>query len=109
MANGVIRGEIGVRSLVMGVMSYMGILCFVPLLINKDDEFVFFHSRQGLVIWIWSVIAVMALHLPGIGKSLFSISALAVVVLSVIGIVAVVLRKAWKLPLVNNIANMITS
>ena len=107
MTASVVRGETGIRSCVLGAMSYMGILCFVPLLMNRDDEFVHFHAKQGLVIWICSVLAIFALHLPGVGKWFFSTLALAVVMLSVIGVVAVLLRKAWKLPLVYNIANMI--
>ncbi len=104
MAQDMIHGEIGVRSRVMAAMSYMGILCLVPLMMNKDDEFVYFHARQGLVIWMWSVFAVMALHLPGIGKPLFSVSAFAVLGLSLAGVAAVLLRKAWKLPLVHTLA-----
>ncbi|MEE8393362.1 MAG: hypothetical protein V3R66_03385 [Rhodospirillales bacterium] len=104
MAKDMVHGEAGVRSSVMAAMSYLGILCLVPLTMNKDDEFVYFHARQGLVIWIWSVLAVMALHLPGIGKSIFSISAFAVLALSLAGVAAVLLRKAWKLPLVHTVA-----
>ena len=91
----------------MAALSYLGVLCFVPLVMNKDDEFVYFHSKQGLVIWMWSVLAVFALHLPGIGKWLFSISLLAVACLSVIGICSVLFNRAWKLPVVHNISAVI--
>ncbi|HJP54324.1 MAG TPA: hypothetical protein QF556_06460, partial [Rhodospirillales bacterium] len=59
------------RSSILGAMSYLGILCFVPLMMNDDDEFIYFHAKQGLVIWIWSVLAVFAFPFPGIGKWLF--------------------------------------
>jgi len=85
-------------------MSYLGILCFVPLMMNDDDEFIYFHAKQGLVIWIWSVLAVFAFPFPGIGKWLFGLSALAVLVFSALGLISVLLRKAWKLPLVHAIA-----
>jgi uncharacterized membrane protein len=101
----VVRGETGIRACMLAAMSYMGILCFVPLMMNRDDEFIYFHAKQGLVIWIWGVLALFALHLPGFGKWFFSISAVAVIILSVIGVVAVLLRKAWKLPLVHTIAS----
>ena len=91
----------------MGVMSYLGILCFVPLLMNKDDEFVYFHAKQGLVIWMWSILAVMSLHVPGIGKAFFSMSSMVVVVFSIIGVAMVLMRKAWKLPLISGIAEKI--
>jgi uncharacterized membrane protein len=103
----VVHGGEDIRSMLMAAMSYMGILCFVPLIMNKDDEFVHFHAKQGLVIWIWSILAIFALHVPGLGKWFFSLSAIIVVALSAIGIISVLLRKAWKLPMVNNIAQMI--
>lgn len=100
-ANGVrgsVRAPIDLRSRLLAGMSYLGVLCFVPLLMNKDDEFVYFHARQGLILWIWGVVALFALHLPGIGKWFFSFSALAVFVCSAIGLLAVGLNRAWKLP-----------
>ncbi len=105
MTASVVRRENGLRSYVLGVMSYMGVLCFVPLLTNSDDEFVNFHARQGLIIWIWSVLAVMALYLPGLGKFFFSMSAMAVLAVSIVGVVAVLFSKAWKLPLIHNLAS----
>ncbi len=104
MANGALHGKSGMRSSILGAMSYLGILCFVPLMMNDDDEFIYFHAKQGLVIWIWSVLAVFAFPFPGIGKWLFGLSALAVLVFSAFGLISVLLRKAWKLPLVHAIA-----
>ncbi|MBF0246968.1 MAG: hypothetical protein HQL36_02685 [Alphaproteobacteria bacterium] len=107
MSAKVVQGGETIRSTLLAAMSYMGILCFVPLLTNKDDEFVHFHAKQGLVIWIWSILAIFALHVPGLGKWFFSMSAMFVVAFSVIGVIAVLLRKAWKLPLVHTIAVLV--
>lgn len=97
----------GARSRFMAVLSYLGILCFVPLIRNHGDEFVYFHARQGLVIWMWGVLAIVALHIPGIGKWLFNISLLAVVIYSIIGIISASLNRAWKLPIVYSLSNRI--
>ncbi len=102
-----VRSEGGMRSRLMAIMSYIGILCFVPLLRNKDDEFVNFHAKQGLVIWMWSVLAVFAMYLPGLGTWLFSFSALAVIILSAIGVVSAALNRAWKLPFIYSVATRI--
>jgi len=96
----------GSKSYALGIMSYLGILCLVPLIVNKDDELVHFHAKQGLVLWVWSVLALIFLQLPGIGKLLFSTSVMAILVCSAIGIISVLLGKAWKIPLVNNISNV---
>ena len=78
-----VRSEGGIRTRLMATMSYLGILCLVPLVMNGKNEFVYFHARQGLIIWIWSVLAIFALYVPGVGPWFSGVSALAVVVLSV--------------------------
>lgn len=95
------------RSKVLAAFSYLGVLCFVPLIINGEDEFVYFHAKQGLVIWMWGVLAAFALVVPGIGKVFFSFSMLAVLVLSIVGLVSVMLDKAWRLPIVYSLASKI--
>lgn len=95
------------RSRIMAILSYIGILCFVPLLRNKDDEFVDFHAKQGLVIWMWSVLAIFAFYLPGLGTWLFSFSTLAVIILSIIGVISASLNKAWRLPLIYSVSTHI--
>jgi len=97
----------GYRTPLLAALSYLGILCFVPLIINKDDEYVLFHSRQGLVLWMWSVLSLLALHLPVVGKWFFGFSSMAILVLSVAGLASVAFRRAWRLPLIGSIATAI--
>ncbi|MBF0195449.1 MAG: hypothetical protein HQL71_12880 [Magnetococcales bacterium] len=85
--------------------SYMTVLCLVPLVFNKyHDEFVDFHARQGLVLWIWGVISIFSLYIPVIGSFFFSFSALIILAFSIAGATSVILGRAWKLPVVNLIA-----
>ena len=95
------------KPLVMAALSYLGILCFVPLMRNKDDEYVQFHAKQGLVLWMVAVLSMFVLEIPGIGKWFFGFSSMLVLVLSVAGLVSVAFRRAWKLPLVGYIADRI--
>ncbi len=91
------------RSRIMASLSYLGILCFIPLLFARDDEFVSFHARQGLVLWAWGVLAIFTLALPGLGW-FFALSSSLVPILSVIGLVSALLLQAWKFPLISVIA-----
>ena len=85
----------------------MGVLCFIPLMASDKNEFVLFYARQGLVLWGWAVLAGVSLLIPGIGTAFFTISSVAVIVLSIAGIFSVTMRKAWKLPLVCNLLKAI--
>ena len=104
MTDETVASEGGLRAKVMAAFSYLGILCFVPLLLNRDDEFVQFHARQGLVLWMWGVLAMFALSLPGIGTWFFSCSGMAIMAFSAMGLVSVILHRAWRLPLIHEVA-----
>ncbi|MBF0626949.1 MAG: hypothetical protein HQL91_01890 [Magnetococcales bacterium] len=91
----------------MAALSYLGILCLVPLMHNKRDRFVDFHARQGLVLWIWSVLSFFAMHVPGLGPYLFSTSTVMVLFLSLFGLVSVGLNKCWTIPFVPSVVGLL--
>jgi fumarate reductase subunit D len=93
------------KSRILSIFSYLGVLCLVPLIFNRDDEYVNFHARQGLVLWIWGVLSIFSLHIPVIGAFFFSFSVLVIAIFAVIGIVSVLLTRAWKLPVVGVVAS----
>ncbi|CAK0761234.1 Magnetosome protein MamF [Gammaproteobacteria bacterium] len=86
------------RRRMMAIFSYLGVLCLVPLLFNQEDDFVAFHARQGLLLWMWGVLAIFALYLPGIGPYIFSGSTFLILAGSGFGILSVLLDKCWNLP-----------
>jgi len=90
----------------MAVLAYLGILIIIPFLMAKNDSFVKFHIRQGLVLVIIEMIAWF------LGGTLFwhfwpllQLINLATLVLSIIGIVNVVNHKQTELPLVGSLAH----
>jgi uncharacterized membrane protein len=91
----------------MATMGYLGILCFVPLLRCKDDEYVLFHARQGFVLWMWAVLAMFSLPIPLAGEIFFSVSMMAIVIYTAAGLCSVLFRRAWRLPLVATLADLI--
>jgi fumarate reductase subunit D len=97
----------GVASKILAGMSYLGILSLVPLVLNRDDNYIRFHARQGVVLWMWEVLAIYSLVVPGIGRAFFGISGLVCFILSVIGIASVLLGRAWKMPLIGKWAESI--
>ena len=80
----------------IAVLSYIGILCLIPLLLKKDSKFAKFHSKQGLVMligWLFT-------WLPFLGWLL----GVALFVLSIMGILNVLAGKYAKLPVVGDLA-----
>lgn len=44
------------QNTVMGILSYISILCLIPLLTEKNDSYVQFHAKQGTNLFIIEVI-----------------------------------------------------
>lgn len=94
--------------MVMGVLSYLGILVIIPFLMAKDDAFVKFHIKQGVVL---AVIEIVLWALSGMFWGFYfiiSIINLATIILSIIGIVNVVQNKEKELPLVGSLSKYVT-
>ncbi len=95
----------GDNSTLMGILSYIGILVLIPLLTEKNNQFVRFHVRQGLVLLVIEIAAmVIGSMVWGIG-GLTSLINLGAFVLSIIGIINVINKKQVALPLVGQFAD----
>jgi fumarate reductase subunit D len=90
---------------VFAILSYLSIFCIIPLLFKKDNDFVLFHGKQGLVIFLGEV-AIFILHI--IMQWIFRPGMFFLGVFSFIGIIAVLRGKNLELPIVSKLANKIT-
>ena len=90
------------------VTGYLFVLCFVPLLLKKDNKFAQFHGRQGLVLFIFEMAAAIVKSIPVIGDVVFSFAYVVLGIASLLGIVRVLMNEYWEMPVVYNIANKIT-
>ena len=92
---------------IMGILAYLGILIIIPFLLAKDDPFVKFHIRQGLVLLVINIVAWVLVSVSWQLWPLFQLVNLGVLVLVIIGIVNVVQHKESELPLVGSFARNI--
>ena len=75
------------------VLAYLGLLFIIPLIMCKDSEFVRFHTNQGIILFIASVICAAV---PIVGW----IASICVVVLMVVGLINVSNNEMKELPLI---------
>ena len=99
----------------MAVLSYLGLLVLIPLLAAKDSPYARFHTNQGLVIFLASVlygivqgilVTVFSLILPlvgGILEVVLELLSLVFLVYVILGIVYAARGQAKELPLVGRI------
>lgn len=75
-------------------LSYVWILFLVPLLGKKDSPFAQHHAKQGAVLFITEVIASLFFWFPVLGQLLW----LALIIVSVLGIVKALNGEKWEIP-----------
>lgn len=92
---------------VYAILSYLWILCLIPVLMKKEDEFVRFHARQGLMLFIVEVgIGIIGI-IPALGPVVYLLGMLVCGLLSLAGIVQVLMGNKWKMPVIGDWAEKI--
>jgi len=89
----------GSDSNLMAALSYVWIISIIMMIIKKDDQFVVFHAKQGLVLFIASFIGVI----PVIGWFIWII----VVIFEIIGFIKALSGERYKIPVIGDIAEKI--
>src|SRR3989344_4040752 len=88
------------KNILMAILSYLGILVIVSYVVAKDDSFVKFHIKQGLVLLVieigmWVLSSSFWTLYP-----IWSLINFAVLVLAIVGIVNAAKGNEKELPLV---------
>ena len=93
------------EQMLFGVLAYLGILVLIPLLLKKDDDFIHWHAKQGLVLLIAYVVVWVFTMVPIIRWILGPIISLILFVFAIIAIVQVLMGNQWQLPLLGKYAD----
>ena len=88
------------KNTLMAILAYIGPLVIVSYIIGKDDAFVKFHIKQGLVLLVVEVAMWFLGSLLWFIWPVISLINFAVLVLAVIGIINAAQGKEKELPLV---------
>lgn len=88
------------------VISYFWILFLIPILVKKESEFAIFHAKQGLALFVLTVIYGVLIMVPIIGWFLISglgaIISIIYVVLFLMGIINALQGQCKELPVIGS-------
>ena len=84
---------------VLAAFSYIWILFLIPLLLKKDSKFCQFHAKQGLILFLLSFIT----WFPVLGWLI----GLAIIVVSVMGVVKTLAGEEWQAPFIYDLSKKI--
>jgi len=86
------------------MLGYIPFMCFVPLIKMRDNPFAFRHGKQGLILFIIEIIAVIFL-LPKIGDLVWTVVLVLCLAAAVAGIVLSLQGQDWKIPIIGDWAD----
>ncbi|MEK7613820.1 MAG: hypothetical protein AAB439_03055 [Patescibacteria group bacterium] len=92
------------KNKLMAILSYISVLVIIPFLTAKDDAFVAFHIKQGLVLLVIAIAAWVVASMLWILWPIAQVVNFAALVLAIIGIVNAAQGKEKELPLVGSYA-----
>ena len=92
-------------------IGYLMFLCFVPLILKKDNQFAQFHGKQGLVLTIaavalWVADFILA-FIPILGWLVMFVGWISLIVLAILGIMNALGGKYWEMPFLGKYAKEI--
>ena len=71
------------------ILSYLWVLCLIPILLKKDDKLIMFHAKQGLILFIAEAAFCIIGIIPFLGWLIAKIGIFVCGILSLGGIVQV--------------------
>jgi len=87
------------------ILSYLSILCIIPLILKKNNPFVLAHGKQGLIIFIiQTAVWILSIVVPAILTPLTFV----LMVLSFIGLISVLKGEFIRLPIMADLADKIS-
>mgnify|MGYP000992336355 CR=1 FL=1 len=97
--------EVVLDGKIYALLSYLSILCIIPLILKKNNPFVLAHGKQGLVLFIAQIaVWILSIVLPFVlAPSMFILMGL-----SFLGLIAVLKGEFIRLPVVSSWADKIS-
>jgi fumarate reductase subunit D len=92
---------------ILAALSYLWLLFLIPLLTKKEDPYCQFHAKQGLVLFLFSLLIVVIGVLPVLGWLVSFFGWLFVSILSIVGFIYALMGKEWEMPVLGKYAKKI--
>jgi len=82
----------------IAALSYIGILCLIPLLAKKDSKFAQEHGKQGLVLLIAWIVLVVVGWIPILGWIVMFFGSIAMLIVALIAFIKCLMGEFWEVP-----------
>ena len=86
-------------------LSYIGILCLIPLLAKKDSKFAQEHAKQGLVLLIAFVVLFVVGIIPILGWIIAFFGDLILLIVALVAFIKCLMGEFWEIPVLGAYRN----
>jgi len=92
---------------ILAAISYLGVLCFIPLFLKKSNQYVQYHAKQGLVLFIAEIIISFINIIPILGQLVWFVAIVVFFIVSINGIIKAWRGVYWEVPVLSKYAKKI--
>jgi uncharacterized membrane protein len=86
------------------ILAYVPFMCFVPLVKMRNNQFALKHGKQGLILFLVEIIALIFL-LPKISDLFWGFVIILCLGVAITGVLYAVQGKEWKIPYIGDLAD----
>jgi len=102
------------NQMMAGILSYIGILVLIPLLaikVQDRDDFMRFHIKQGVILFVVEIIAMIVASIiaiiPILGWLIADLLYLLFLIVSIVAIIKAVQKEQWEIPIISNYTHLV--
>ncbi|HLG94269.1 MAG TPA: hypothetical protein VI546_05480 [candidate division Zixibacteria bacterium] len=88
------------------LLAYVPFMCFVPLLKMRHNRFALHHGKQGLVLFMVEILALI-FYIPFVSRHFWAFVLILALLASIYGLLQVLQGRDWKLPFLGDLAEKI--
>jgi len=91
----------------LALLSYFSLFSIVPFVLKKDNTFLAFHAKQGVVLCGLEILLCGVRFVPALGEVIFVFGMIVCAVCSLAGMIKMVFGRKWEIPVIYDIAEKI--
>lgn len=92
----------------LAAASYVWVLFVIPILLKRKNEYVMWHARQGVVLFVFELVVILLGMIPLLGWFIvMPLGWLMAIILAVLGITHSMQGNKWNMPFLGGYAKKI--
>jgi uncharacterized membrane protein len=88
----------------VSAIGYLGVLCVIPLILERHSAFAQHHGKQGLVLLIAWMILWVGNIIPILGQVVWVLGSVVFIILIILGMINSFAGRLWEMPFLGGYA-----